>query len=116
MIVLIRQCGRHNPAVRRYTRTLKLTKQKYEEMIFMSFWDLPYLEQVRIIKEIVDNSIAARIALYLSIFLLGLGSIIWGIASFEGGGRTFLIVVGITLWAIVAIDTYINIRKNRFYW
>jgi hypothetical protein len=87
-----------------------------KEMNIMSFWDLPLLEQARIFREAIESSIALRIAAYLFLGLVGLASIILGIVAFDDSGGTFFIVCGLFLWLVVAIDIFINIRKNRFYW
>ena len=87
-----------------------------KEMSIMSFWDLPFLERARLVQEACERSMVVRIALCLFLFLFGLMSIIAGIANIFDGGRLFLILFGLFLWVVVAIDIFINIRKNRFYW
>lgn len=82
----------------------------------MSFWDLPLLEQARIFREAIESSIALRIAAYLFLGLVGLASIILGVVAFDDSGGIFFIICGLFLWLVVAIDIFINIRKNRFYW
>jgi len=78
-------------------------------MIFKLFF-------VTALKVAMERSMTVRVLFYISTILIGLSSFLAGIALFSGGLGTFFTLIGLALVAVIALDIFLNVQRNRTRW
>jgi len=71
---------------------------------------------VTALKVALERSLTVRVLFYISTILIGLSSFLTGITLFSGGLGTFFTLIGLALIAVIALDVFLNVRRNRTRW